>query len=181
MNKCRMAMWNLQNLKFIRSVLTEDVCKTLVGTLVMSHLDYANAILTGIPEVDIQKMQQVQNMAIKLVLNCPKTESSTGCHRSLHWLLVSARIEHKLLVITYKCLNGEAPEYLSDLLAVIPSSRRILRSSDKYKQLVIPKVKRQTFPARSFSVKALSIWSGLPDSPCRAYNVETFKAELKTL
>ena len=71
-------MWNLQKLKVIRSVLTEDVCKTLVGALVMSHQDYANVILTGIPEVDIQKMQQVQNMAAKLVPNCPKQKVSQG-------------------------------------------------------------------------------------------------------
>ena len=139
-NKCRMVMWNLQKLKVISSVLTEDVCKTSVGTLVMSHMDYANAILMGIPEVDTQKMQWVQNMATKLVHNCLKTESSTGCLISLHWLLVRAITEHKLMTIAYKCLTGEAPEYLSDLLTVIPSSRRILRSSDKYKQLVIPTV-----------------------------------------
>ena len=131
-----MAMWNLQKLKVITSEFTEDVYKTLVGALVMSHLDYANTILSGIPEVDIQ------NMATKLVLNCPKTESCTGCLRSLHWLPIIARIEHKLLTVTYKCLNGEAPEYLLDLLAVISPSRRILRSSDKYKQLVTPKVKK---------------------------------------
>ena len=180
-NKCRMAMWNLQKLKVIRSVLTKDVCKTLVGALVMSHLDYTNAILTGIPEVDIQKMQWVQNIATKLVLNCLKSESSTGCLRSLHWLLVSTRIEHKLMTVTYKCSNGEAAEYLRDLLTVIPSSRRILRSRDKHKELVIPKGKRQTFAARSFSIKVLSLWNGLPDSLHRANNVETFKAELKTL
>ena len=98
-------------LKVIKNVLTKDVCKTLVSALVLSHLDYANAILSCIPEVDIKKMQQVQNMAATLVLNCPKTENSTGCLRSLHWLPVSARIEHKLLTITYKCLNGAAPDY----------------------------------------------------------------------
>ena len=66
--------------------MTEDVCKTLVGALVISHLDYTNATLTGIPEVDIQKMQWVQNIATKLVFTCPKKEISTGCLRSLHWL-----------------------------------------------------------------------------------------------
>ena len=43
-SKCKMAMWNLQKLKAIRNVLTDDVCKTLVSALVLSHLDYANAI-----------------------------------------------------------------------------------------------------------------------------------------
>ena len=58
-SKCRMAMWNLQKLKAIRNVLTDDVCRTLVSALVLSCLDYANAILSGLPEVDIKKMQHV--------------------------------------------------------------------------------------------------------------------------
>ena len=72
-------------------------------------------------------------------VNCSTMESSTCCLRNLHCLPISARIEYKLLTITYKCLNGEAPDYLSDLLSVIPESRRMLRLSKKYKQLVIPK------------------------------------------
>ena len=83
--------------------------------------------------------------------------------------------------MTYKCLNGEAPDYLSDLLSVIPESRRMLRSSNKYKQLVVPRVKRKTFAARSFSIMAPSLWNELPDSLQKANSVEIFKAELKTL
>ena len=55
--------------------------KTLVSALVFSHLDYVNAILSSLPEIDIKKMQQVQDMAAKLVLNCSKMESSTWCLR----------------------------------------------------------------------------------------------------
>ena len=54
-SKCKMAMWNLQKLKAVWSVLTDDVCKTLVSALVLSHLDYANVILSSLPEVDIKK------------------------------------------------------------------------------------------------------------------------------
>ena len=142
-SKCRMAMWNLQKLKAIRNVLTDDACKTLISALVLLHLDYANVILIGLPEVDIKKMQIVQNMAAKLVLNCSTMESLICCLRNLHWLPIRARIEHKLLTMTYKCLIGEAPDYLSDLLSVITESRRMLRSSNKYKQLVVPRVKKK--------------------------------------
>ena len=126
----------------------------MISALVLLHLDYANAILIGPPEVDIKKMEIVQNMAAKLVLNCSTMESSTCCLRNLHWLPIRARIEHKLLTLTYKCLNGEAPDYLSDLLSVIPELRRMLRSNNKYKQLVVLRVKRKTFAARSFSIMA---------------------------
>ena len=36
-SKCRMAMWNLQKLKAIRNVLTDDACKTLISALVLCH------------------------------------------------------------------------------------------------------------------------------------------------
>ena len=153
----------------------------MISALVLSHLDYANAILIGLPEVDIKNMQIVQNMAAKLVLNCSTMESPTCCLRNLHWLPIRARIEHKLLTMTYKCLNGEAPDYLSDLLSVIPESRRMLRLSNRYNQLVVPRVKRKTFAARSFSIMAPSLWNELPDYLWKANSVEIFKAELKTL
>ena len=56
-NKCRIAMWNLQRLKTICHLLTEETCTTLIMALVISHLDCANAILVGLPDADIYKLQ----------------------------------------------------------------------------------------------------------------------------
>ena len=56
-NKCHIAMWNLLKLKAICDLLTEQTCKTLVMGLVISHPDYTNAILVGLPEIDIHKLQ----------------------------------------------------------------------------------------------------------------------------
>ena len=44
MIKCRMTMLNIQWIKLIRNILNEDITHTLVLSLVMSHLDYCNAI-----------------------------------------------------------------------------------------------------------------------------------------
>ena len=63
--KCHMAMFNLQKIRHIRQVLTMDSCWTLVFGLVTSHLDYANAFYTGLPDCDIAKLQHVQNAAAK--------------------------------------------------------------------------------------------------------------------
>ena len=78
-NKCQIAIWNLQKPKAICDILTEETCKTLVMDLVISHLDYANALLVGLPEIDIHKLKQVQNMAAKLILNKNKYDSVTEC------------------------------------------------------------------------------------------------------
>ena len=85
--------------------------------LVISHLDYTNAILVSLPDIDIHKLQQVQNMAAKLILNKDKHDSVT-VFTKLHWLPIQTRINFKLLTLTYKCLNHQAPEYLCNQLTV---------------------------------------------------------------
>ena len=52
-----MAMWSLHRLKHIRKLLNQETCHTLVCGLVLTHLDYANAILADLPNVEIAKMQ----------------------------------------------------------------------------------------------------------------------------
>ncbi len=41
----------------------------------------------------------------------------------LHWLPTKHRIDFKILLITYKALNGLAPQYLSELLSHYSPSR----------------------------------------------------------
>ena len=45
----------------------------------------------------------------------------------LHWLPVRARIEFKILLITFKIIKGLAPKHLSDLIAILLSSNYDLR------------------------------------------------------
>ena len=105
-------MWNLQRLKAIHQFLTTEVSHTVVRAIVCSHLDYANAIFAGLPDCEISKLQRVQNIAAKFVLNRTWYNSPEQARLELHWLPVRARIQHKVLFLTYKSLNGMAPWYL---------------------------------------------------------------------
>ena len=51
--KCRTAMIKLQWIKLIRPFLNIEACTTLMLGLVISHLDYCNYILVGLPDVSI--------------------------------------------------------------------------------------------------------------------------------
>ena len=110
-------------------------------------MDYANAILLGLPETDIHKLQWMQNMAAKLILNKDKHDSVTDCFIKLYWLPIRTRIHFKILTLTYKCLNNQAPEYLYNLLTVNETNDRCLRSSSQYRRLIVPFVRLQTFAA----------------------------------
>ena len=73
-------MMNLQRIKAICHMLSQEACHQLMLGLVMSHLDYVNAILINLPQREIQKLQRIQNMSAKIPLCKSKYENS---HESL--------------------------------------------------------------------------------------------------
>ena len=84
--KAQIAMFNLKRIRQIRKFLTSDACETLMLTLVMSHLDYCNSILLGVPAITIKPFQRIQNLAGKIILRRSKRESATQTLRDLNWL-----------------------------------------------------------------------------------------------
>ena len=116
--KCQAANINLQKIRHIRKFLTRDTCHQLVQSLVMSHLDYTNAMLSGIPKTLIKIMQCTQNQAARITIGKTKirNDSATEIRRSLHWLPIKERIDFKIATHIYKCQNNQAPIYLQKLI-----------------------------------------------------------------
>ena len=81
----------------------------------MAHLNYANALYFGLTDIDVKKLQRVQNMAARLILRKTNCDSITECFRELHWLSIRAWIDFKILVLVYKCLWGNAPKIPQEL------------------------------------------------------------------
>ena len=81
-----------------------------------------------------------------------KDSSKTFAFKKLHWPPFKDRIIFKLLLITYKSLNGLAAVYTNELLDHYTPCRS-LRSSDS-NLLVIPKTITVTYGDRSFAAIA---------------------------
>ena len=126
------------------------------------------------------KIQRVQNLAAKVVLNKGKFDNASQAMKELHWLPVKARKDFKILCIIYKCLDHCGPEYVIALLCRNHGNREGLRSADKYKLLIEPRVSHKTFAARSFSLYGVKIWNELPHYLWRSNNIDEFKCNLKT-
>ena len=77
-------MLNFTHIKAIWKYLTKQACMTLVLSLCVTHLDYGNALLYGLPKKSIKRLQMVQNMCARLVLQCPKYSSATQALMDLH-------------------------------------------------------------------------------------------------
>ncbi len=105
---CRFA---LHNIRKIRPFLTEHATQLLVQALVISRLDYCNALLAGLQSNTIKPLQMIQNAAAWLVFNEPKRAHVTPLFVYLHWLPVAARIQFKTLMLAYRTTTGSAPSY----------------------------------------------------------------------
>ena len=55
--KCKIVMYNIHKIRHIQYMLTKDACKTLVHGLVISHLNYGNALFIDLPACNLDKLQ----------------------------------------------------------------------------------------------------------------------------
>jgi len=99
----RSCLFQLRQLRMVRSSLTLEAANTLVHAFVSSRLDYCNSLLYGISDGLLAKLQTVQNAAARIVTGTRKFDHITPVLHQLHWLPVRQRITLKLAMITLKC------------------------------------------------------------------------------
>ena len=145
--------------------------------MITSRLDYCNAILYGLPNCDLDRLYSVQKLAARLITGTRKYDHITPVLERLHWLPVKKRIEYKILLLVFKCLQGTAPEYLSELLK--KRENKGTRADDK-NLLVIPRFKKVTQGGRRFGRSGPTLWNNLPDSLRLETSFSIFKRRLKT-
>ena len=87
----------------------------LVTSLVLFQLDYCNALYSGLPNSLLSCLQKVQNTAARLTLRFKRSARITAVLMELHWLPVEYRVKFKILLQTFKVVNGYSPSYLTSL------------------------------------------------------------------
>jgi len=110
------------------------------------------------------RLQSVLRAAARLVLGLPgRAPVSAAMHDTLHWLSFPQRVTFKLCLLTYKCLHGLAPDYLSRFCTLLTSvpGRPLLRSANANKPLV-PRSCTASFGLRSFSSSGSTAWNDMP-------------------
>ncbi|KAI2649345.1 hypothetical protein H4Q32_020599 [Labeo rohita] len=172
---CRFA---LHNIRKIRPFLTEQAIQLLVQALVISRLDYCNALLAALPSCTIKPLQMIQNAAARPVFNKPKRAHVTPPFITLHWLPVAARIKFKSLMLAYRTATDSAPAYLHSLLPIYTPSRSLRSTTER--RLVVPSQRGAKSLSRTFSYTIPGWWNKLPTAIRNANSLTTFKQVLKT-
>ena len=79
----KFCFFHIRAFRHIRAALTQDMANSVAVSLVTSRLDYANSLLFGTSQANLNELQRIRNTLAKLV-DPSHTRSSDALH-TLHW------------------------------------------------------------------------------------------------
>ena len=174
---CCTAYGQLRAIHRIKNCVDAQTLEVIIHAFISSRLDFSNGVLSGITQRLLQKVQHVQNAAARILTKQPMHAHITPILQSLHWLPVASRVQYKILIIVHKCLYGDAPVYLRNMLQWYTPGRS-LRSRNSNK-LVIPMC-NHVRSKQAFSVAGPTLWNSIPSDLQNESNFISFKSKLKT-
>ena len=174
---CQTAMTHLRNIAVIRRCLSHDVAEKLIHAFATSRLDYSNGLLFSMSATSLRKLQCVQNTATRILTGSRKYDHITVVLHQLHWLSVECRVQYKILLVTYKALQGQGPSYIKDLLQFRTTGRTL--QSSAWDGLYVPRTKLRIYGDWAFSVAAPNLWNSLPLGLRQPPSIALFKKQLK--
>lgn len=162
----------LRNLKHVRKFLDKSTAETLIHSLITNKIDANSSLYIGLSASNLNKLQRLQNDAMRVLLQLGSREPIALHIHNHHWLTIKKRIYYKHLTIVFKCLNNVAPVHLQNKLQI----RCPLNMT-----LDINNFRPDTsFGRKSFSYLAPRLWNPLPRNLRVETSISTFKGLLKT-
>ncbi len=175
---CRSAYSFLRQLRSVIRGLPIDAAKTLIQAFVSSRLDYCNAILFGITDRLLRRLQSVQNAAARLITGSRRCDHITPILRDLHWLPVRRRIDFKVATMVFRALHDRSPQYLASDCRPVTNNRQ-LRSSTA--PVCVVRRTRTHLGDRSFEAAGPRLWNKLPAHLRNSdLTIQKFRRALKT-
>ena len=102
-------------LKRVRSFITTKTAVQIYQALIQPHFDYCCSVWDNLGETLSNKMQKLQNRAVRVITRSPYDASANPLLDSLHLDNLTLRRKKIKAKIMFKILKGDAPAYLQNL------------------------------------------------------------------
>lgn len=98
-SRCTGGLCQINRIKYLfdRSTLIK-----IINALVFSKLFHCSSVWAGATKKNIEKLQKVQNFALRIVTGARKFEHITPYLKDLYWLPVAVQLEVRYIFMTYK-------------------------------------------------------------------------------
>ena len=146
---------------------------------ILPLLDYGSITWGATSDANLERLEKLQKRAARIILHADFTTSSSLMFEELGWLSVFDRLKYNKAIMTYKALNNQTPEYISDLLKPMSEVHSLNLRSSENGSLFVPRSKSSLCDG-SFSCSAPRLWNSLPQAVKNAESLKVFKQSLKS-
>ena len=141
-----------------------------------SRLEYGNAVLYGITDRLIHRLEMAQHRAVSVVQRSDRQQRIMAGLKFLYSLPVKWRTEYKIVILVFSVLHNQTPAYFTDhtlRTAPVTTISRLRPSNCAAIEpcAICPAI---TLPCKTTSVDAL------PEELRLVSSMDAFKARLKT-
>ena len=105
-------------LKRIRPFVSQSIAIQIYNALIQPHLDYCSSLWDGLSNQLSDKLQKLQNRAVRVIAKANYETSSNVLLEMLKWNSLSGRRKKQKAVVMFKSLNKLAPVCLQDLFNI---------------------------------------------------------------
>lgn len=159
--------------KRVRKKLSILTAVNVYNTMIKPHFEFGSTILyTCCTKTQIERLQKLQNKAMRSILKCNRYTSIQHMLDSLKWLNITQRLEFNTLNFIQKMKIGSAPEYLTEQLKYVGEVQPYqLRNAENFRLQRTTTTKMQ----RSLFHKGLKLYNMLSDNIKSETNMNVFK------
>ncbi|CAH2236553.1 jg8034 [Pararge aegeria aegeria] len=151
----------------------------LAHSLLLFVLDYADASYLRLTEDQLNKLERLQNLAIRFMFGLRKYDHVSEFLQKLKWFPVRRRRDLHVLSFLYCVLfNPKTPPYLKEKFNVVGTASDLRSSRMLTLSMQFHKTK---FYKLSFAVQAIELWNVLPTNIRQAKSLNMFKNTVKAL
>lgn len=147
--------------------------KTIIyQTIVAPYFEYCSSILFLCNQGDMNKLQILQNRAMRFILGRDRYTSKNEMLSDLQWLSVKQKTALNTLILIFKMKTGCLPDYLSSNMKIVAQTHgHETRSRNNYK---LPNYTKATTQNDLF-YKGLKLFNSLPLEVKNANSMKDFR------
>ena len=152
----------------------QEVSLDLYKSLITPLLDYGGMVYDCLTAKDSAVLQQVQNCALRIILQADRRTHVADMHRNLGMMYTSDRRHLHTMLQTYKCVNKLAPTKVCSQLRLVEERHDRRTRATTQQQLDIP-FRKLALSKKAFRIRAPSLWTLVDQELRNKLSIDSFK------
>lgn len=158
--------------------ITFDTKKLIYDTLIRPQFQYCSTIYIMCNKEEIEKMQKIQNRAMRTILNCEYLTPIEFMLGALNWLSITQMIKLDVVIYIHKMLNGLLPNYLTANLVLNRDFHNRNTRQNNNNLLRLPSYRLQ-MTRKSIFYNGVVMYNSLPCDIRLQPSIQLFKRKCK--